>query len=190
MFVFGDHSFGDGEGDCRFADTSRPDHRHQALARQSRNKCLYGLLATNYPRHRKRQIVLRDREHRPRPGARWFLDAYRRDEIVAPADNGDDVTIAALTVAERSAQGTDLNLQVGLFDDGLRPDASYQFFLADHLAGALDQKDENVEGAAAEPHRPVALKQKPLLRKEQERAKRDCASVHRRRPWFRLPIFT
>jgi len=66
----------------------------------------------------------------------------------------------------------------------LRPDASYQFFLADHLASALDQKDENVEGAAAEPQRPVALKQKPLLRKEQERAKRDCASVHRSRPWF------
>jgi|SRR6266478_2928027 len=55
---------------------------------------------------------------------------------------------------------------------------------ADHLASALDQKDENVEGAAAEPQRPVALKQKPLLRKEQERAKRDCASVHRSRPWF------
>ncbi len=36
--------------------------------------------------------------------------AYRRDEILAPTDNGDDVTIAALTVAGRSAQGTDLNL--------------------------------------------------------------------------------
>jgi hypothetical protein len=72
----------------------------------------------------------------------------------------------------------------------LRPDASYQFFLADQLASALDQKDENVKGAAAESHRPVTLKQKPLLRKEQERAKLDCASVHRKRPWFRLRFFT
>src|SRR5258708_21516739 len=94
-------------------------------------------------------------------------------------DNGDDVTIAALAVAECSAQGTDLDLQVGLLDEGLRPDARDQFVLADHVAGALDQKDENVEGAAAEPHLSVALKQKPLLGKEQELAKRDCASVHR-----------
>src|SRR6185295_13954731 len=185
VFVSADHSLGDSEGNRGLADTSGPDHRHQPLPRQSRDKCLDVLLAADDPRHRERQVVLRGRERRSRPGPRWLLDAYRRDEIVAPTDNGGDVTMAALTVAERSAQGTDLDLQVGLFDEGLRPDARDQFVLADHLAGALDQKGQNVEGAAAEPHRPIALKQKPLVGKEQERAKRDCASVHRRRPWVR-----
>ena len=101
-----------------------------------------------------------------------------RDEIVAPSGNGDDVAIAALAVAEGTAQGADLNLQVRLFDERLRPGASDQFFLADHLAGAFDQSGENVKGAAAEPHWLVALKQKPLLCKEPERAKRDRVSVH------------
>ena len=98
-------------------------------------------------------------------GLRWFIDAYGRDEIIAPSYHGDDVTIAALAVAEGPAQGADLNLQVRLFDECLRPGASDQFVLADHLTGALDQKGENVEGAAAEPHRPVALEQKPLVHK-------------------------
>jgi hypothetical protein len=60
----------------------------------------------------------------------------------------------------------------------LRPGSGDQLLLADHLFGTLDQKGKNVEGAATEPYRPVALKQEPLLRVEQERTKRDWASVH------------
>ena len=86
--------------------------------------------------------------------------------------------MAALAVAEGAAQGADLNLQIRFFDEGLRPDAGDQFLLADHLAGAFDQSGQNVEGAAAEPHRLVALEQEPLRRKEPERAKRDRVSVH------------
>ena len=48
----------------------------------------------------------------------------------------------------------------------------------------------NVEGAVAEPHRIVALQQQPLFCKEPERAKRDRASVHRRKPRIDYPPFT
>ena len=85
--------------------------------------------------------------------------------------------MAALAVAEGAAQGADLNLQICFFDEGLRPASGYQLFLADHLAGTFDQSGENVEGAAAEPHRLVALEQKPLRGKEPERAKRDRESI-------------
>jgi len=74
----------------------------------------------------------------------------------------------------------------------LRPGARNQFFLADHLAGAFDQSRQNVKGAAAEPHRRVALQQKALRCKKPVRAKRDRLFVHRVARWGNLflPAFT
>src|SRR5579872_1215390 len=92
--------------------------------------------------------------------------------------------MAALTVAESATQSTNLDLQIRIFDEGFRPDSGYQFLLTDHLAGALDQSGEDVKGAAAEPHRVVALEQKPLRCKEPKRAKRDGVSVHGPVPGF------
>jgi hypothetical protein len=60
----------------------------------------------------------------------------------------------------------------------LRPSPTYQFLFADYLAGAFDQSSQDVEGAAAEPHRLVALEQETLLCKEPERAKRDRVPIH------------
>ena len=59
--------------------------------------------------------------------------------------------MAAIAVAERMAQRTQLNLQVGLFDICLRPGPGDQLLLADDLTGSLDQKGKSFEGAAAEP---------------------------------------
>ena len=109
---------------------------------------------------------------------RWLLASDRGDEIVAPPWNGDDVAIAVLAVAEGAAQGADLNLEICFFNVGLRPGPGDQFLFADHLAGAFDQSGQDVKGAAAQPHRLVALEQKPLRRKEPERPKRDRVSVH------------
>jgi hypothetical protein len=87
------------------------------------------------------------------------------------------VAILALSVAKGATQSADLDLQIGLPDEGLRPGAGYQLLLADHLAGAFDQSGEDVKGAAAEPHWLVALQQEPLRRKQPERTKRDRASI-------------
>jgi hypothetical protein len=43
------HALGDGEGDRGFADAARPDDRHQALARKSRDKRRHGFVATDHP---------------------------------------------------------------------------------------------------------------------------------------------
>src|SRR5260370_6257096 len=113
----------------------------------------------------------RNRRRQRRLG--WFFKANRGDEIVAPSWNGGDVATAALAIAQGAAQGADLDLQICVFDERLRPGWGYQLFLADNLAGAFDQSGQNGEGPAAQPHRCVALKKQPLRRKEAERNKRD-----------------
>src|SRR5882724_11774404 len=96
--------------------------------------------------------------------------------------------MAALAVAEGAAQSADLNLQIRFFDEGLRPGSGDELLLADHLAGALDQRGQDVEGAAAEPHRLVAFEQEALRCVKSERAKRDRNSIHGADP--SLPLFT
>src|SRR5216684_4671832 len=108
---------------------------------------------------------------------------HRGDEIVAPPRNGDHIAIAALSVAEGATQRADLHLQICFFDERLRPGSGYQLFLADNLAGAFDQSGQDVEGAAAEPYRCVALKKQPLRRKEPEWLKQDRRLIARNRLW-------
>jgi hypothetical protein len=68
----------------------------------------------------------------------------------------------ALAITESAAQGTDLYLQVRFFDKGLWPGSGDQFLFADYLAGALDERGQDVESTTPEPHRPAALEQEPL----------------------------
>ena len=84
-----------------------------------------------------------------------------------------------MAIAQGAAQGADLDLQVRVFDKGFRPGSGYQFFLADNLAGAFEQRRKDVKGTAAEAHRLVAFKQQALCREKPERAKDDGLSVHR-----------
>ncbi|HEY1941205.1 MAG TPA: hypothetical protein VGH40_03695 [Roseiarcus sp.] len=97
-----------------------------------------------------------------------------------------------LAVAEDAPQSADLNLQIRFLDERLRPGSGYQLLLADHFASMFEQNREDIERAAAEPYRLIALEQKPLRRKEPKRPKRDRITVHkeaRRVPLF-LPHFT
>ena len=120
---------------------------------------------------------------------RWrgLLKAYRGHEIVASPWNVHDVAIAALAVAESSAQGADLNLQICFFHECLRPDTRYQCLLGDHFAGPFNQSGEDVESTTAEPHGLVTLEQEPSCCDEPERAERDRGSVHGEPP---VPSFT
>src|SRR5260370_31769501 len=110
--------------------------------------------------------------------------AQRGDEIVPPPRDGDDVATAALSVAEGAAQRADLHLQICFFDDGFRPGSGHQLFLADNLAGTLDQSGQDIEGPAAEPYRCVALNKQPLRCEQPERAQGDRVSGHRVAPWL------
>jgi hypothetical protein len=179
VFITGDHAFRDVEGDRGLANAAGPDDRHQALARNSRDQRRHRFLAADHPRCRERQIVHpRRRSCQGQRSSPWPIEAYWGDEIVAPSWNGDDVAMAVLAVAEGTAQSADLNLQIRFFHERSWPGSGDQLFLADHLAGMFDQSGQDVEGAAAEPHRLVALEQKPLRCNEAERAKRDRTCVH------------
>jgi hypothetical protein len=81
--------------------------------------------------------------------------------------------MAALAIAESSAQSADLNLQIRFFDECLRPGSGDQLFLTDYLTGVLDQSGQDVEGATAKPHWLVALEQKPLCCEESVWAERN-----------------
>src|SRR5580692_11256895 len=107
-------------------------------------------------------MKLRRGNGRGRRGRGRLFFAYRRDEIVAPPYDSGDVAIVALSVAEGTTQSADLYLQVGFFDERVRPGLGDQLVLADYLAGAFDQGGQYVERAAAKSHRLVTLEQEAL----------------------------
>ena len=74
----------------------------------------------------------------------------RRDEDVAALDEAADEAGPHRVVAERPANLADEDLDVVGMDVGLGPDGLEQGFLGDHVAGALDEHGEQVEGLVGE----------------------------------------
>ncbi len=70
-------------------------------------------------------------------------------ELIAPTHHGVD---EPLLPPEYPAQRGNLYLQVVVFHDPARPGAADKFLLTENGAARLDQRDEQVEGAAAEIH--------------------------------------
>ena len=86
-----------------------------------------------------------------RRGGCWLplFARHRRDKAVAPAWDVGDVALARLAVTERLAQRGDMNPQAPLVDDRVWPGARDQQILVNCLAGALNKRDENIQGSAA-----------------------------------------
>src|SRR5260370_41169719 len=93
----------------------------------------------------------RNRRRQRRLG--WFFKANRGDEIVTPSWNGGDVATAALAIAQGAAQGADLDLQVRVVYEGIRPGSGFKVILADYLTRPFDQSGQDVEGPPREPPR-------------------------------------
>ena len=64
-------------------------------------------------------------------------------------------------------------LQPVFLDDPARPDPAQQLVLADHSPWRLDQRQQQVEGASAEPYRPAFGEQLAAMRQDAEVAKFD-----------------
>ncbi len=166
------HGIGHRHSDGRLADPAWADDGDQAAPVELLRQCRDDRRAADDAREQDRDVVATPACDRRRFGLPIIAHADGRcDEGIAPSRNGDNVAMAALAVAEGSAQSVDLNVQIRFFDERFPPDLGYQFLLADHLAGASDESGQDVKGAAAEPHRLVALEQEPLRCKELERAK-------------------
>ena len=111
------------------------------------------------------------RFRRPNGDLVLFGDRYRSYETIAPPWNIGDVPIAGMTVAERLAKRRDVDLEIALLDECVGPDTSYQLFLSDQLARALQKGDQNVSRAAAETDMLLALQQQLLRRIQTKRTK-------------------
>ena len=72
-----------------------------------------------------------------------------------------------------AAQGGDVHGQVGGSDEDVGPDARHQLPLAHQLAGAIEQGDQDFQGATPKRHRPVAFQQKELRRQQPERREQN-----------------
>ena len=94
------------------------------------------------------------------------------NEAVAPAGYRHDAAIPLTTAVERTAQGRDVDPEIALFDEGVA-DLSEELLLAEDLAGAFHQREQQRKRATADRHRTVPLDQKALSLEEAKGAERD-----------------
>ncbi|HVM97567.1 MAG TPA: hypothetical protein VMT89_14320, partial [Candidatus Acidoferrales bacterium] len=73
-----------------------------------------------------------------------------------------------MAISENSAQCRDVNPDARFFDERIRPNSRDQLFLADKIAGALDQSDEDEKRAAAQTNGLPVLEKQALRREEAE----------------------
>ena len=68
--------------------------------------------------------------------------------------------------------------EVVVFDNRVRPGRRHELVLGNDLSGAGHERDEDVQGAAAEPNRTSILEQHALARNNHERSERQTWGVH------------
>ena len=140
----------DGHGDRRLADPAGPDQRDEAALSKLRADCRNDAVAPDHPDEGRRQHDRRGNRRGLGGGRRWRKPCDRRHEAVAPARDREDVAAAILAIAQGLAQRGDMDPQVVFVHEGGRPDLRDQRILAHQIAGAFNQGDQNVQGAAAE----------------------------------------
>ena len=84
-----------------------------------------------------------------------------------------------MAIAQCLAQRGDMNTQIGIVDEGIRPRTRQQILLGHGLAGALDQGEQDLHGAAAQAADLAALEQDALRGDQPERAERQRMSCVR-----------
>src|SRR5215467_1009550 len=99
------------------------------------------------------------RRHVRRRRADWSYKA------VASSRNRGDIPAARLAVAQRPSKRRDMNFEIALFDDDIRPGASHQLSLRDKLAWMLDQRSQEFQSATTETNGGFTLQQKLFCRK-------------------------
>nr|WP_273229390.1 hypothetical protein [Pseudomonas kuykendallii] len=92
------------------------------------------------------------------------------DEAVAALAHVGDVVARFRAGSQRAAQRGDVHAKVDFLDEGARPDAGDDRLLADDLAGAFHQHQENVQRTPADAQRAIAVEQQAPLRIEHEAA--------------------
>ncbi len=177
MLEIGGHCFGDGKGNRGLPDPSRSHDGDKAFLRQLRRQYAYGVGSANPLGDLSGQIVgaVRGDRLQQRQGRHLVLyDGHRRDEPITPSRNINQVAIPVAAIAEHPPHGSDMNRKVGRLDEHFRPHPRHQLLLADQLAPALDQCNQDIERTATETQRLFGFKQQPLRWNQVEWAKREA----------------
>lgn len=125
----------------------------------------FGLAADNVAQHRRPGHAGRLRADRITLD---LADAglHLRDKFVTAPRHRRDVGGLNLRVAERAPQAPHIDLEIAVVEEGAGPGGLHQLILADELAGALHQRLEQLEGAAAHFDR-LAIEKKKLAARHQ-----------------------
>jgi len=118
-----------------------------------------------------------------------MLARHRCNKAVTPAGVVGDVAPASAAIAKRLAQRRDMDPERTVVDDRIGPGAGDQLVLVDRLAGAFDERNQNIQRAAAEAQWFPVIEQYSLRRDQPERSEGEGLFIHREnRPWERLLI--
>ena len=99
------------------------------------------------------------------------LDALRLDrphELVSVSYDGRDVRRLGKGIIQRPTETADVDLQIALIDDDVRPRPLDQGILADLLSGPHHQQVQNVHRPATQPHGSAIPQEDVLARNEPE----------------------
>ena len=137
---------------------------------QLRGKRGDGIGTADHVRQRNRHV--RSAARRP-PGRAVFSsgssrDRDRRDEAVAAAGNVRDVAIARLAIAQGAAERGNVDPEIAVLDERIGPDATHQLLIAQQLTSALNERCQDLAGAAAEVNGRVAIEKQLSRWKESE----------------------
>jgi hypothetical protein len=166
-----DQLLGHRERNRGLADSARSDDGHEALVGQVGGEFPHGVGASDHARHWNRQAWRA--LDAGRQGRQHLREYDWSHEAVASSGNRRQKAVAAATIAQRPAQARDMHLEIALLDEGAGPDTGHELVLADQLAGALEQSDQNLQRATAEPHGLVSRHQEPSRRQKSEVPERD-----------------
>ena len=167
---FGKQSVRQCQGDGGFAYPACPDDRYEALLFQQGGELTNRSVASHHEQGLPRQL------RRSRACLSWRRLSLRPGNLsrkaVALAGNICNVADRGVPIAESLAKGGNVNAQTDLIDDQLPPDTPHEVTIADHFRRVLEQRDQDVEGTAANLECSAVLLEEPLGRMQAKRTKR------------------
>ena len=161
--VMPDQQFRDAQGDGGLADATGAGQGDKALLRQLLYQGVDQRLAADHARAPQGQVMA-GALGRTVGGQRHGFDAQWRNKTVAALGDRDDIALPGLAVAQRLAQRSHVHTQVAVFHHAFGPDPCDQLLFAHHIAGVLQQDQQNVHRPPPQAQRAAGLQHQALAR--------------------------
>ena len=102
-------------------------------------------------------------------------ERYRRDKAVSSTRNGNQISVAILAIPQGPTQRGDIDVEICLHDDRIRPNPLHEFAPSDQLARVFQKRNQDIEGTATDTHLSAGFRQEPLVGKQTKRPKRNLS---------------